>query len=101
MLQSMLDYDPARFMVVGEDGELRVDWSKASENDIRQISQFRIGSDGTVKDIKLPDRARVVELAGKHIDVQAWQEKQLVEHQNAADIVARLQAGRKRAKRRD
>lgn len=95
-LASMLAFDPARFLRV-EGGELVVDWSRASADDIRNVQSYR-ARDGVVTEVKLPDRAKLLELIGRHIDVQAWQERQVIEVQNAEALVERLQAGRRRAR---
>lgn len=59
------------------------------------IDTIRGGEDGdTVDKIKLSDRARRLELLGKHVDVQAFKEK--VEHDVSDDLVERLQRARER-----
>ena len=53
----------------------------------------------TVKDIKIMDRLKVLEMIGKHTDVRAFTER--VEITTDQDLTDRLMAGRKRAHERN
>mgnify|MGYP003622530809 FL=1 len=38
---------------------------------------------GWLKKIKWPDKVKNLELIGKHVNVQAWREKQVIDHQSS------------------
>ncbi len=81
-------------------GELKPvkDWPKVWRTTLSGMDVTEMAGDsaGLLKKIKWPDKVKILELLGKHIDVQAFKEK--VEHSGEISLIDRIQEARKRAR---
>lgn len=83
------------------------EWSEVwltsvSAIDVSELSKVKGKKDllTVVKKIKFPDTVKVIELLGKHIDIQAWREVHKVENTTLAKRIERARDRRKNKKKK-
>jgi len=96
----IIDKDTGVFMPIHD---WPLTWRKMlSAIDVKEIMEYQDSGDsvkiGSMVKFKFPDRLRVIEVLGKHVDVQAFLRR--VEVNDSSSLVDRLERARKRAGRR-
>lgn len=76
-LKSLYDTSIGDFMDVGVDGHVDFDFSAATDEQLKCIDTFKTkpGMFGTSIEVGLPKKLAILEMIGKHIDVQAFKDK--------------------------
>ena len=94
VLQRLVEIDQMDAIdIMNDDGALKplIQWPKIWR---QYLSGFDVSEEfdrdgdekiliGYIKKIKWPDKVKNLELIGKHVNVQAWREKQVIDHQSS------------------